>query len=57
MHKIITDADSAPSYCSAPPPNVEKQIDKLQCVLFVVFHTFLEIFPGQEKGWRRVMVT
>lgn len=57
MHKIITDADSAPSYSSAPPPNVEKQIDKLQCVLFVVFHTFLEIFPGQEKGWRRVMVT
>lgn len=42
MHKIITDADSAPSYSSAPPPNVEKQIGKLQCVLFVVFHTFLE---------------
>lgn len=55
MHRIITDADSAPSYSSAPPPNVEEQIDKLQCVLFVVFHTFLETwFLGRgrgEEGW------
>lgn len=42
MHKISTDADSAPSYSSAPPPNVEKQIEKLQRVLFVVLHPFLE---------------
>lgn len=53
MHKIITDADSARSYSSAPPPNVEKQIDKLQCVLFVVLHTFLETcFLGRdEEKW------
>lgn len=44
MHKIITDADSAPSYSSAPPPNGEKQIDKLKRVLFVVFYTILETY-------------